>query len=391
MAPRLRSAVVRFDALPEPVLRILFLALPVDERARAACVCRSWRAFLADPSLWQVLDLGGWAAERMTENLVRRAVARAAGGLRVLSLDDDDLLVKVFVSDGAELREVNTNCWLDGADLGAIFAAAPRLQVLNACVAGRCTGVLPFLRNEPPYGPLRLSAVDASFDAPAAEVLAFAAAAAAHEPLKGLYLAYADFAPGLNALVGAAAERRVAALRVVECVLDAESIPALARLLQRGSLTKLDIGCDDFPGADEARVLELWAAMRTCHTLTHVELQLNPPNGVNCRIFTELLDAAAALPDLSVLDLSFSELQDKGAAGRALGALLGANLPSLRTLRVTDCQLGDEGVGPLLDGLAANTHLRELDCGRNALSLAFVLDHLEPALAALAARTELDA
>jgi hypothetical protein len=54
MAPRLRSTVVRFDALPEPVLRILFLALPVDERARAACVCRSWRAFLADVSLWQV-------------------------------------------------------------------------------------------------------------------------------------------------------------------------------------------------------------------------------------------------------------------------------------------------------------------------------------------------
>ena len=70
MAPRLRSVVVRFDTLPEPVLRILFLALPVDERARAACVCRSWRAFLADPSLWQVLDLrpsGGVAAERVTE------------------------------------------------------------------------------------------------------------------------------------------------------------------------------------------------------------------------------------------------------------------------------------------------------------------------------------
>jgi hypothetical protein len=82
MAPRLRSAVVRFDTLPEPVLRVIMLALPVDERARAACVCRSWRAFLADPSLWQVLDLtpaGGLAAARVTENLVRGAVARAGG------------------------------------------------------------------------------------------------------------------------------------------------------------------------------------------------------------------------------------------------------------------------------------------------------------------------
>jgi hypothetical protein len=85
MAPRLRSAVVRFDTLPEPVLRVIMLALPVDERARAACVCRSWRAFLADPSLWQVLDLtpaGGLAAARVTENLVRGAVARAGGQLR---------------------------------------------------------------------------------------------------------------------------------------------------------------------------------------------------------------------------------------------------------------------------------------------------------------------
>jgi hypothetical protein len=43
---------VTFASLPKPVLRVFMLALPVDARARAACVCRSWRAFLADPSLW---------------------------------------------------------------------------------------------------------------------------------------------------------------------------------------------------------------------------------------------------------------------------------------------------------------------------------------------------
>jgi hypothetical protein len=65
-------------------LRVIMLALPVDARARAACVCRSWRAFLADTSLWQVLDLtpSGGVAVRVTENLVRGAVARAAGRLR---------------------------------------------------------------------------------------------------------------------------------------------------------------------------------------------------------------------------------------------------------------------------------------------------------------------
>ena len=41
--------------------------------------------------------------------------------------------------------------------------------------------------------------------------------------------------------------------------------------------------------------------------------------------------------------------------------------------------------------LTANTHLRELDCRFNELSDAFERDRLAPALAALAARAELDA
>ena len=82
MAPRLRSASALHNVLPEEALRVVMLALPVDARARAACVCRSWRAFLSDVSLWLVLDLtpaGGVTARRVTENLVRGAMARAAG------------------------------------------------------------------------------------------------------------------------------------------------------------------------------------------------------------------------------------------------------------------------------------------------------------------------
>jgi hypothetical protein len=47
---------------------------------------------------------------------------------------------------------------------------------------------------------------------------------------------------------------------------------------------------------------------------------------------------------------------------------------------------------PLLDGLAANTNLRQLNCDvDNDLSEAFKRDRLDPALAALAARAQLDA
>ena len=201
---------------------------------------------------------------------------------------------------------------------------------------------------------------------------------------------HVPLARGVNALVDAAAERRVTGLQLVDCVLDAESVPALVRVLQSGSLAKLDISCDDFPGGSEASAEELWAAVRSCRTLTHLELQVNPLDGANRRDVTKLLDAVAALPELSMLDISFSEIQDKAAVGHELGALLAANLPSLHTLDVDFCELGDEGLAPLLDGLAANTHLRQLECTGNNPSDAFKRDRLEPALAALAARAELD-
>jgi hypothetical protein len=90
---------------------------------------------------------------------------------------------------------------------------------------------------------------------------------------------------------------------------------------------------------------------------------------------------------LNVLNLSFSRFEDNVAAGRAIGALLGANLPTLHTLGVVACQLGDEGMEPLLDGLAANTHLRELDCHPgNDVSRAFLLRRMEPAVTAVQAR-----
>ena len=136
----------------------------------------------------------------------------------------------------------------------------------------------------------------------------------------------------------------------------------------------------------------LSAALRSCRTLTHLSLFLRPPDDATHHTITELLDAAASLPALSELTLTNSRAQDTTACGHALGVLLAANLPSLRTLRVNDCRLSDEGVAALLDGLAANTHLRKLaDCRLNGVSEAFKRDQLEPALAALAARAELDA
>jgi hypothetical protein len=396
MAPRLRSASVLHNVLPEEALRVIMLALPVDARARAACVCRSWRAFLADTSLWQVLDLTpAGSVVRVTGNLLRGAVARAAGGLRSLSYNclRTPSLAALVESDGAELQQVNTNRSLSVQELRAVLAAAPRLQALNAGVSGRCAELLPILRNDPPYGPLRATQLRVlAGREDAADVLALAAAVAAHESLKELNLEGIHSAPGLNALVDAAAVRRVTGLQITECDLDAESVAALARLLQRGSLTKLCVACVGFPHSQEESWPVLCAALRECRTLTHLDVDVNPFNGATRRTVADLLDAAAAMPALSELDLNSSSLSDKAAFGHAFGALLAADPPSLHTLNVNQCRLGDEGLAPLLDGLAASTHLRTLQCQEgNDLSEAFERDRLEPALAALAARAALDA
>jgi hypothetical protein len=375
MASESDLVIPSFDAVPEEALRVIMLALPVDARARAACVCRGWRAFWSDLSLWQVLDLttaGGVDELRVTENLVCGAVARAAGRLRVLSFNDvpslfvDTLLVRLITSDGAELQQVNTDIHFRVEDLDAVFAAAPLLQVLNAGVKGQCTELLPVLRNDPPYGPLRVSALDATFRGVVTDddMFALAAAVEAHETLNVMNLALVRSARGLKALVDAAAERRVSCLTLTTCSLDAESVLALARLVQRGCLTKLGVTCQAFPRAHVASVPALCAALRSCRTLKHLSLRLDTLNG----------DHGANRP-----------------TGRALGALLSANLPSLRTLRVNRCLLSDEGLAPLLDGLAANTHLRTLQCRINDPSFDFERDRLAPALAALAARAELDA
>ena len=91
-------------------------------------------------------------------------------------------------------------------------------------------------------------------------MLALPAAVAAHESLKVLMVIKVHFARGVNALVDAATERRVSVLYVDgTCILDADFVPALARLLQRGSLTTLYVErCA--PDAEEASVLELCVA-----------------------------------------------------------------------------------------------------------------------------------
>jgi hypothetical protein len=71
-----------------------------------------------------------------------------------------------------------------------------------------------------------------------------------------------------------------------------------------------------------------------------------------------------------------------------LGALVAANAPALAELDISDCNLRDNALRPVVGALARNTHLRTLNMCANGASKKLVQRQLLPALARSAALTE---
>jgi hypothetical protein len=194
------------SALPPPVAHCIFLLLPVDARARCATVCRGWRALLADASLWTRLDLSNTSGItcRISARALRGAAARAGGALETLDLNrnnletvDNALLLELLTANAGSLRELRLSestslVKVTHEALTAMLRAAPALRVLSAAVSCGPGEALALLRNEPPFGQLRLHSlcVRAPLDAEVDEaaVLALAAALPAHVPLHSLVL-----------------------------------------------------------------------------------------------------------------------------------------------------------------------------------------------------------
>ena len=80
------SAALREVAFPDEALSFLLPLLPLDDRARAACVSRPWRAAAAHPSLWKHLSFEGCAFE-VDDTTLTQLCARAGAALRTLDLD----------------------------------------------------------------------------------------------------------------------------------------------------------------------------------------------------------------------------------------------------------------------------------------------------------------
>jgi hypothetical protein len=96
-----------------------------------------------------------------------------------------------------------------------------------------------------------------------------------------------------------------------------------------------------------------------------------------------LVNALVNHPGLKRLTFNWSyDCADDTLVGAALGALVAANAPALQNLNLEAGGMHDAAMGPLIDALASNTHLEEVDLTDNFLSEALVRDQLLPALRA---------
>jgi hypothetical protein len=386
--------------LPPSLALAIFALLPVDARLRCREVCRGWRAVLLERSLWLRLDLSkasGGLARPATDALLRAAASRAGGQLHALDVSDCEgftfaCLRAVLTANAGTLRELRH--WKDdfsclGFDAAhTLLRAAPQLLLFDTGVA--CDSVADaqrLLRNEGVWAPMRVRKLAVVFNTQTeAAVLSLASDAAAHASLVNLALIDAplDTPAALDAVVTAALANRFSNIALSDCNLCPASAPALARLLGGGALRALWIENGDVPLLDAAAAEVLADALRGNSTLDSLVLS-DTAFWRDPAVAATLLGAITAQSARSLRSVSLShnpigDAQD--AAGAALGALVAADAPALQCLYLQDCGLQEAALGPLVDALPANTHLRKLQLGDVTVSAAFLRDRLLPALRA---------
>jgi hypothetical protein len=403
--PTALSLAALLAALPQTLAHRIFALLPADARARSACVCRGWRALLEDVSLWTRLDLSKESGVTVcvSRRVLLGAAARAGGALEALDLDREhvplDALLAVLRANAGTLRQLRTGRFANGveatpATLAALLRAAPALRELSTFVSCAPEQAPALLRNEPPYGPLRLRTMSVRMYADDAAATALFAALPAHASLRCLVLVSARLQSEAvcAALVDAALAVRLPSLELLDATASPALASALALLLRGGTLTRLRLfecrGWLEAPAATAA----LASALEENTTLTSLQLtavglwQAHLPGAV-------LLRALTGHPSLQKLHCAYDNVPEAAAAaaGEALGALVAADAPALMELEVAYCHLRDVALGPLCDALPRNTHLRSLVIAGNNISKAFAAQRLLPAVRANTSLRQLQA
>ena len=409
--------------LPPALTLHVFGLLPVDARACAACVSRAWCSALADWQLWTRLDLSPSSGVRVFVNdtVLLGATAKARSQLVALDVSDceylsRDALLTAVRTHGGTLRElrcgasVDTYQTLDTDALRRLLQAAPLLTVCEAALLGACNvpEVRRMLRGEPPFEQLRLRALCVNFvsghrrtreetaNSRSVAVIGLAAELGTHAWLKQLALinAYkndhsadedavddASATAAIDAVVDAALVRGLESIRFVDCKLIPDFLPALARLVNGGTLTSLTIVQHhymfDAPSmalfADAVRASSALTTLVMCGLVVHGESERIP-------VLLGALTGHHSMRTLCILGHFNGQPCGTDEMGGTLGALVAANARALTELDVSQMRLGDAVVRPLLDALAVNTHLRVLNISDNDLSADFSRDVLLPAI-----------
>jgi hypothetical protein len=390
-----------FVTLPLPLVHHVFSQLPVDARARAACVSRGWCHVLLERSLWTRLNLSPSSGVRVpvTDAVLAGAARKARGQLTALDVSDceavsfEALLAVVRANAGA-LRELCVGSrtdrmrqTLNTQRVESLLLAAPQLVACHSHLLEwiSAADARRMLRNEPPYQPLRLRTlrvyfVDGTHEASVREV---AADVAAHASLQRVELQRAPLLTlaALDAVVDAALARQLVRLSFWGCDLSPASAPALARLLSSDTLKELTIvQTENLLDGPSATLL--CDALRANSTLTSLSIRMYVWHNADApAALLGALTGHRSLRKLILPNITVAEAV-RPAAGAALGALVAANAPALTELDVSNSALGDAGLRPLFDALPANTHLRVLDISFIYLSAAFARDVLLPAVRA---------
>ena len=193
-----RCTFFNFASLPHAVALHVLSFVPAYARARAALVCRAWRALTGERSLWTTLDLSpaSGVTQPVSDAVLRGAAARSGGQLAVLNADNCDRLTEAALLDvlTANAGSLLVLSWcasfLRFAAVEALVRAAPQLRILEVEAGGSVAEAVRMLRNEPPFGALQLRTVIASHarggDGALEEVHAIAGAVTRQAALKCL-------------------------------------------------------------------------------------------------------------------------------------------------------------------------------------------------------------
>jgi hypothetical protein len=223
-----------------------------------------------------------------------------------------------------------------------------------------------------------------------AGVLALASDLPAHTWLTDVRLdgAPLDTLAALDAVVDAALALRLPSLTLFTCDVTPASAPALARLISGGALTELDVLNGGLQLLDQPAAALIADVLRANSSLTSLKLR-------HCRFWHDaaaaalLLGALTAHRSLCTLDLcaNYRQAGDQHvpALGASLGALVAADAPALHDLHLSSIAFNETellALGPLVDALPLNTHLRTLNLDHIRFTGEFSRDRLLPAVRA---------